>query len=70
MTYASAIFGVPETISFLSQIMTLEVGDIIATGTPAGAGASRTPPRFLETGEIVEVEVDRIGTLSNPVGPR
>jgi 2-keto-4-pentenoate hydratase/2-oxohepta-3-ene-1,7-dioic acid hydratase in catechol pathway len=50
--------------------MTLEVGDIIATGTPAGAGASRTPPRFLETGEIVEVEVDRIGTLSNPVGPR
>jgi 2-keto-4-pentenoate hydratase/2-oxohepta-3-ene-1,7-dioic acid hydratase in catechol pathway len=64
------IFGVAETISFLSQIMTLEVGDIIATGTPAGVGASRTPPLFLEAGDIVEVEVDRIGTLRNPVGAR
>jgi acylpyruvate hydrolase len=67
---ASMIFGVAETISFLSQIMTLEVGDIIATGTPAGVGASRTPPLFLEPGDIVEVEVDRIGTLRNPVGAR
>jgi acylpyruvate hydrolase len=67
---ASMIFGVAETISFLSQIMTLEVGDIIATGTPAGVGASRTPPLFLDLGDIVEVEVDGIGTLRNPVGAR
>jgi 2-keto-4-pentenoate hydratase/2-oxohepta-3-ene-1,7-dioic acid hydratase in catechol pathway len=67
---ASMIFGVAETISFLSQIMTLEVGDIIATGTPAGVGASRTPPLFLDLGDVVEVEVDGIGTLRNPVGAR
>jgi 2-keto-4-pentenoate hydratase/2-oxohepta-3-ene-1,7-dioic acid hydratase in catechol pathway len=67
---ASMIFGVAETISFLSQIMTLEVGDIIATGTPAGVGASRTPPLFLEPGDVVEVEADGIGTLRNPVGAR
>jgi 2-keto-4-pentenoate hydratase/2-oxohepta-3-ene-1,7-dioic acid hydratase in catechol pathway len=67
---ASMIFGVAETISFLSQIMTLEVGDIIATGTPAGVGASRTPPLFLTLGDVVEVEVDGIGTLRNPVGAR
>jgi 2-keto-4-pentenoate hydratase/2-oxohepta-3-ene-1,7-dioic acid hydratase in catechol pathway len=66
----SMIFGVAETISFLSQIMTLEVGDIIATGTPAGVGATRTPPLFLQPGDIVEVEIDRIGTLRNPVGTR
>jgi 2-keto-4-pentenoate hydratase/2-oxohepta-3-ene-1,7-dioic acid hydratase in catechol pathway len=65
---ASMIFAVAETISFLSQIMTLEVGDIIATGTPAGVGASRTPPLFLNLGDVVEVEVDGIGTLRNPVG--
>jgi acylpyruvate hydrolase len=65
---ASMIFGVAETISFLSQIMTLEVGDIIATGTPAGVGASRTPPLFLDPGDVVEVEADGIGTLRNPVG--
>jgi 2-keto-4-pentenoate hydratase/2-oxohepta-3-ene-1,7-dioic acid hydratase in catechol pathway len=64
------IFAVAETISFLSQIMTLEVGDIIATGTPAGVGASRTPPLFLDVGDVVEVEVDGIGTLRNPVGAR
>jgi 2-keto-4-pentenoate hydratase/2-oxohepta-3-ene-1,7-dioic acid hydratase in catechol pathway len=66
-TTASMIFGVAETIAFLSQIMTLEVGDIIATGTPAGVGNSRTPPLFLEPGDVVEVDVDGIGTLSNPV---
>jgi acylpyruvate hydrolase len=67
---ASMIFTVAETISFLSQIMTLEVGDIIATGTPAGVGASRTPPLFLDPGDVIEVEVDDIGTLRNPVGTR
>jgi acylpyruvate hydrolase len=66
-TTADMIFGVAETIAFLSQIMTLEPGDIIATGTPAGVGNSRDPKLFLHSGDIVEVEVDGVGLLSNPV---
>jgi acylpyruvate hydrolase len=65
---ASMIFGVAETIAFLSQIMTLEPGDIIATGTPAGVGNSRDPKLFLHAGDIVEVEIEGVGTLRNPVG--
>jgi acylpyruvate hydrolase len=64
---ASMIFGVAETIAFLSGIMTLEPGDIIATGTPAGVGNSRTPKLFLHPGDVVEVEIEGIGTLRNPV---
>jgi 2-keto-4-pentenoate hydratase/2-oxohepta-3-ene-1,7-dioic acid hydratase in catechol pathway len=64
---ASMIFGVAETIAFLSEIMTLEPGDIIATGTPAGVGNSRTPKLFLHPGDVVEVEIEGIGTLRNPV---
>jgi acylpyruvate hydrolase len=64
---ADMIFGVAETIAFLSQIMTLEPGDIIATGTPAGVGISRTPQVFLRRGDIVEVEIEGVGTLRNPV---
>lgn len=64
---ASMIFGVAETVAFLSRIMTLEPGDIIATGTPAGVGNSRTPKLFLRPGDLVEVEVERVGTLRNPV---
>ena len=66
-TTASMIFGVAKLVSFLSRIMTLEPGDIIATGTPAGVGLSRNPPVFLQTGAVVEVEVDGIGTLCNTV---
>jgi acylpyruvate hydrolase len=66
-TTASMIFGIGETIAFLSQIMTLRPGDIIATGTPAGVGSSRDPQLFLTDGDIVEVEVDQIGVLRNPV---
>jgi 2-keto-4-pentenoate hydratase/2-oxohepta-3-ene-1,7-dioic acid hydratase in catechol pathway len=64
---ADMIFGVAETIEFLSQIMTLEPGDIIATGTPDGVGMSRTPKLFLQPGDMVEVEIDGIGTLRNRV---
>jgi acylpyruvate hydrolase len=64
---ADMIFGVAETIAFLSQIMTLEPGDIIATGTPAGVGNSRTPKLFLHTDDIVEVEIGGVGTLRNRV---
>lgn len=61
------IFSVVETIAYISQLMTLEPGDIIATGTPEGVGFKRNPPVFLRHGDIVEVEIERIGTLRNPV---
>ena len=61
------IFSVAETIAYISQLMTLEPGDIIATGTPEGVGFKRTPPIFLKNGDLVEVEVEHIGTLRNPV---
>ena len=61
------IFSVAETIAYISQLMTLEAGDIIATGTPEGVGFKRTPPIFLQPDDIVEVEVEGIGTLRNPV---
>jgi len=64
---ASMIFSVAETIAFLSQIMALEPGDVIATGTPAGVGNSRTPKLFLHAGDFVEVEIEGVGTLRNPV---
>jgi acylpyruvate hydrolase len=64
---SSMIFGVAETIAFLSRIMTLDPGDLIATGTPAGVGNARTPKRFLSDGDIVEVEVDGIGSLRNQI---
>ena len=47
--------------------MTLEPGDIIATGTPSGVGFKRTPPLFLHDGDVVEVEIERIGRIRNPV---
>jgi 2-keto-4-pentenoate hydratase/2-oxohepta-3-ene-1,7-dioic acid hydratase in catechol pathway len=59
------IFGAAETISWLSRTMTLRGGDIIATGTPAGVGAAKG--RFLRAGDVVEVEVEGIGTVSNAV---
>jgi len=58
---------VAETIAYISQLMTLEVGDIIATGTPEGVGFKRNPPIFLRDGDVVEVEIEGIGTLKNPV---
>jgi acylpyruvate hydrolase len=61
------IFGVAETIAFLSSLMTLEVGDIIATGTPAGVGISRSPQVLLHDGDVVEIEIEGLGVLSNPV---
>jgi len=61
------IFKVPELVSYLSRIMTLEVGDLIATGTPAGVGFVRNPQVFMNPGDRVEVEIEQIGVLSNPV---
>ncbi len=61
------IFTVSRTIAFLSSLMTLEPGDIIATGTPSGVGFKRKPPVFLKAGDIVEVEIERIGMIRNRV---
>lgn len=68
---AIMIFSVASIISFLSSLMTLEPGDIIATGTPSGVGFKRTPPLFLQDGDLVEVEIEGIGQLRNSVvGPQ
>jgi 2-keto-4-pentenoate hydratase/2-oxohepta-3-ene-1,7-dioic acid hydratase in catechol pathway len=64
---ASMNFSVAAIISFLSSLMTLEPGDIIATGTPSGVGFKRTPPLFLREGDVTEVEIEGIGQLRNPV---
>jgi 2-keto-4-pentenoate hydratase/2-oxohepta-3-ene-1,7-dioic acid hydratase in catechol pathway len=61
------IFSVVELIEYISAGVTLEPGDVIATGTPSGVGDSRTPPRYLREGDTVEIFVEGVGTLSNPV---
>lgn len=61
------LFRIPELIADISAGMTLEPGDVIATGSPAGVGASFTPQQFLTPGDVVECTVESIGTLSNPV---
>lgn len=61
------IFSVRQTISILSRGLTLEPGDVIATGTPSGVGFARKPPEFLRDGDVVECEIDQIGLLRNSV---
>jgi 2-keto-4-pentenoate hydratase/2-oxohepta-3-ene-1,7-dioic acid hydratase in catechol pathway len=61
------IFGVPEIVAHASTVFTLEPGDLILTGTPAGVGVFRSPKVALADGDLVEVEVERIGRVSNPV---
>ncbi len=61
------IFGVGETVEYISQILTLEPGDLIFTGTPPGVGFARKPPVFLKPGDKCEVEIGGIGVLRNPV---
>ncbi len=61
------VFGFVDLIVYLSKGMTLEAGEVIATGTPGGVGDSRVPPRYLVEGDIVEITVEGVGTLRNPV---
>jgi 2-keto-4-pentenoate hydratase/2-oxohepta-3-ene-1,7-dioic acid hydratase in catechol pathway len=61
------IFGVPRLISYLSSVFTLETGDIIATGTPAGVGFARKPPRWLRPGDECRIQIQGLGELVNPV---
>jgi 2-keto-4-pentenoate hydratase/2-oxohepta-3-ene-1,7-dioic acid hydratase in catechol pathway len=64
---ANMIFGVAEVVSFVSQAITLEPGDLIITGTPAGVGAFRSPPVWLKAGDEIAIEIDGVGRISNPV---
>ena len=61
------IFRVPELIAFITSSISLEPGDVIATGTPAGVGFARKPPVFLKPGDRMEVDIERIGALGNPI---
>lgn len=61
------IFDIPSIIEYLSRGVTLEAGDLIATGTPGGVGDERKPPRYLLPGDVVEVEIPGVGKISNPV---
>ncbi len=66
-TTANMVFTVAEIIAFVSQGITLEPGDLIATGTPAGVGIFRSPPVLLQPGDEITIEIDRLGALTNPV---
>jgi 2-keto-4-pentenoate hydratase/2-oxohepta-3-ene-1,7-dioic acid hydratase in catechol pathway len=61
------VFSVPYLISYISSLATLEPGDVILTGTPAGIGCNRRPQVFLQAGDLISVQIDGIGTLTNPV---
>jgi 2,4-didehydro-3-deoxy-L-rhamnonate hydrolase len=64
---SNQIFGVAEVVSFVSQAITLEPGDLIITGTPAGVGAFRDPPVWLKSGDEITIEIDGVGSITNPV---
>jgi 2-keto-4-pentenoate hydratase/2-oxohepta-3-ene-1,7-dioic acid hydratase in catechol pathway len=66
-TTANMVFGVAEIIAFVSEAITLEPGDLILTGTPAGVGVFRDPPVLLQAGDEITVEIDGVGALTNPV---
>jgi 2-keto-4-pentenoate hydratase/2-oxohepta-3-ene-1,7-dioic acid hydratase in catechol pathway len=66
-TTADMIWRVPELIEFVTRAITLEPGDILSTGTPAGVGVFRDPPVFLEPGDRARCEVEGIGAVDNPV---
>jgi 5-carboxymethyl-2-hydroxymuconate isomerase len=66
-TTANMVFGVAELIAYITQTITLEAGDLIATGTPAGVGAFRDPKVFMQPGDEITIEIEGLGSLSNPV---
>jgi 2,4-didehydro-3-deoxy-L-rhamnonate hydrolase len=66
-TTANLIFGIDQVISYASQTSTLEAGDLILTGTPAGVGVFRDPPRLLQPGDEITIEIDGVGSITNPV---
>ena len=64
---SNMVFSVPVIISYLTSIMTLNPGDLIASGTPEGVGYARKPPVFMKPGDVVEIEIDGLGVLKNPI---
>jgi 2-keto-4-pentenoate hydratase/2-oxohepta-3-ene-1,7-dioic acid hydratase in catechol pathway len=64
---SNMVFGVAALIAYITRTITLEPGDLIATGTPAGVGAFRTPPVFMQPGDEITIEIERLGALTNPV---
>lgn len=68
-TTADWLFSLQRLISHLSQVMTLEPGDVVSTGTPAGVGIFQKPPVFMKVGDVVEIEAEGIGILRNTIGP-
>ena len=61
------VFDIPAQIAHLSTVMTLEPGDVLLTGTCSGAGFGRTPPVFLQPGDVVRVEIDKLGHIENHI---
>lgn len=66
-TTSDMVFGVARTIALLSEAMTLQTGDVVVMGTPAGVGYARTPPVWMQAGDTIEIEIEGVGLLSNPV---
>jgi 2-keto-4-pentenoate hydratase/2-oxohepta-3-ene-1,7-dioic acid hydratase in catechol pathway len=66
-TTANMVFGVADLIAYITRVITLEPGDLIATGTPAGVGAFRKPPAFMQPGDEITIEIEGLGSLTNPV---
>lgn len=64
---ANLVFSVQKLVSFLSNLMTLEPGDVVLTGTPGGVGVAMEPPTFLKDGDVVRIEIDKVGALENKV---
>jgi 2-keto-4-pentenoate hydratase/2-oxohepta-3-ene-1,7-dioic acid hydratase in catechol pathway len=64
---ANMVFGVAEIVEYVTRTITLEPGDLIATGTPAGVGAFRKPPLFMQPGDEIAIEIEGLGSLTNPV---
>jgi 2-keto-4-pentenoate hydratase/2-oxohepta-3-ene-1,7-dioic acid hydratase in catechol pathway len=64
---SNMIFGVADVVAFVSQAITLEPGDLIITGTPAGVGAFRDPPVWLQPGDEITIEIEGVGSITNPV---
>jgi 2-keto-4-pentenoate hydratase/2-oxohepta-3-ene-1,7-dioic acid hydratase in catechol pathway len=61
------IFGCPELVRFIGETCMLRPGDLILTGTPNGVGMGMDPPRFLESGDIVRIEIERLGAIEHPI---
>ena len=66
-TTANLIFGVPRLVEFLSEACTLEPGDLILTGTPSGVGMALDPPVFLQSGDVVRIEIERLGAIEHRI---